>query len=55
MEQDELDRGPALTSEAYRITIDDGRESFFALCIEEDGNEQGWLMSDTVSSLENRR
>lgn len=55
VEQDDLNRAPALTSEAYHITVDDGRDSFFALCIAEDDNEHGWLMSDTVSSLENRR
>lgn len=55
MKQDDLDRAPAVTSEAYRITVDDGRESFFALCMEEDDNEEAWLMSDTVKSLENRR
>lgn len=55
MEQDNLERAPAVTSEAYRITVDEGRETFFALCMEENGNDQGWLMSDTVRSLENRR
>lgn len=55
MEQHDLDHAPAVTSEAYRITVDDGRESFFALCITEDDNDHGWLMSDTVRSLDNHR
>ena len=53
-EPDPADRHP-LTSEAYRITVDGGRDSFFALCIEEPGNEDAWLASDTVYSLANRR
>ncbi|WP_435195991.1 hypothetical protein [Natronomonas sp. EA1] len=42
---------PALTSEAYRITVDEGRETFYALSIEEVGNDEAWLMSDTVCAL----
>lgn len=42
-----------LHSRGYRITVDDGRDSFFALSIEDATNEDAWLMSDTVSSLEN--
>lgn len=44
-----------LTSQAYRITLDDGRVSFFALSIEDPENEDAWLMSDTVRSLDNAR
>jgi hypothetical protein len=43
---------PTLTSEAYRITVDDGRESFFALSLEEPDNDAGWIISDTVCSLD---
>ena len=44
-----------LESRSYRITVDDGRESFFALSIEDTANEDAWLMSDTVVALENER
>lgn len=44
-----------VTSRAYRITVDDGRDSFFALSIEESENEAAWLMSDTVESLDTMR
>lgn len=47
--------GEALTSSAYRITIDEGRDSFYALCIEDPNLESAWLMSDTVRSLEATR
>jgi hypothetical protein len=43
-----------LTSRAYEITVDDGRDSFFALSIEGD-HETEWLVSDTVCALENMR
>lgn len=46
---------PRLTSRAYRITVDDGRDSFFALCIEAPGNDDAWLASDTVCALDNCR
>lgn len=46
---------PTLTSEAYRITVDEGRETFYALSIEEVGNEEAWLMSDTVYALSEYR
>ena len=42
----------ALVSRGYRITVDDGRDSFFAICIEDPDRETAWLMSDTVRSLE---
>lgn len=41
-----------LTSQGYRISVDDGRESFYALCIEDPDNEDAWIMSDTVRSLD---
>jgi hypothetical protein len=41
-----------LTSRGYRISVDDGRESFYALSIEDPDNDEAWLMSDTVRSLE---
>ena len=44
-----------LRSRSYRITVDDGRESFFALSLEDDSREDAWLMSDTVCALENMR
>ncbi|SDQ61788.1 hypothetical protein [Natronobacterium texcoconense] len=42
-----------LQSRSYRITVDEGRESFYALSIEEAEREDAWLMSDTVVALEN--
>jgi hypothetical protein len=44
--------GESLTSSAYHITVDEGRDSFYALCIEDPNLESAWLMSDTVRSLE---
>lgn len=44
-----------LTGRGYRITVDGGRDSFFALCIEDPDNEAAWIMSDTVRSLEDER
>ncbi len=44
-----------LASSGYRITVDDGRDSFFAICIEDPNNETAWIMSDTVHSLEKMR
>ena len=46
---------PPLTAEGYRITVDDGRESFFALSIEEADSETAWLISDTVCALDTMR
>ena len=43
-----------LTSQAYEITVDDGRDSFFALSIEGEA-ETEWLMSDTVCALDAMR
>lgn len=45
----------SLTSEAYHITVDDGRDSFYALSIEREDSETAWLMSDTVRSLDEMR
>jgi len=45
----------SLTSRAYRITVDDGQESFFALSIEQEDDEGAWIISDTVVALENVR
>lgn len=47
--------GPALTSRGYRITVDDGRESFYALSIEDPATEESWLMSDTAVDLDAMR
>lgn len=44
-----------LESHSYRITVDDGRESFYALSIEDASSDEAWLMSDTVVSLDNMR
>jgi len=44
-----------LSSRGYHITIGDGDDSFFALCISEADSETAWLMSDTVRSLESMR
>ncbi|WP_187432906.1 hypothetical protein [Natronococcus pandeyae] len=44
-----------LHSRSYRITVDDGRDSFFALSIEDAANDEAWLMSDTVLALGNMR
>jgi len=46
---------PSLTSETYHITVDDGRDSFFALSIERPDSDTAWLMSDTVRSLDGMR
>jgi hypothetical protein len=49
--------GPSesLTSRAYRISVDDGRESFDALSIEGDDPDTEWIISDTVVALKNMR
>ena len=44
-----------LTSSGYRISVDEGRDSFYALCIEDPDEEDRWLMSDTVRSLQDAR
>jgi hypothetical protein len=48
-------RAGRLQSRGYRITVDDGRDSFFALSIEDAANEDAWLMSDTVLELDAMR
>lgn len=50
-----IEESPALISSGYRITVDEGRESFYALSMEEPENETAWIMSDTVYSLEAMR
>ena len=47
--------GASLTSSGYRISVDEGRDSFYALCIEDPDEEDRWLMSDTVRSLQDAR
>lgn len=47
--------GDSLTSSGYRISVDEGRDSFYALCIEDPDDEDRWLMSDTVRSLRDLR
>jgi len=49
------DDAPTLRSEAYHITVDDGRDSFCALSIESPENDDAWLMSDTVYALNEMR
>lgn len=44
-----------LRSEAYHITIDDGSDSFCALSLESPDNDEAWLISDTVTSLDSMR
>ena len=44
-----------LTSSGYRITADEGRDAFYALCIEDPDREGMWLMSDTVRDLQDAR
>jgi len=46
---------PELTSQAYQITVDGGRDTFCALSIESPDEDDAWLISDTVRSLENMR
>ncbi|MFW5963499.1 MAG: hypothetical protein ACOCQM_01440 [Natronomonas sp.] len=54
-ESDATDESDGLVGRGYRITVDEGRESFFALSIEDPARESAWLMSDTVRSLEEMR
>ncbi|WP_433627573.1 hypothetical protein [Halomicrococcus sp. NG-SE-24] len=49
------DEGLELASRGYKITVDEGRDSFFAICIEEPESETAWIMSDTVKTLEEMR
>ncbi|ACV47637.1 MULTISPECIES: hypothetical protein [Halomicrobium] len=48
-------RDDELTSHGYHITLDDGRDSFFALSIEDEQSDDAWLMSDTVRALDEMR
>ena len=52
---DSRDEASALTTRGYEITVDGGRDTFFALSIEEPDNEAAWIMSDTVCSLDAMR
>jgi hypothetical protein len=47
--------GEALASGGYRISVDGGRDSFFALQIEDPDEAEAWLLSGTVRSLEEMR
>lgn len=49
------ERPYSLTSEAYHITVDDGRDSFYALSIEREDCDTAWIMSDTVRGLDEMR
>jgi hypothetical protein len=44
-----------LASRGYEITVDKGRDSFFALQIEDPEHDEAWLLSDTVHALEKMR
>jgi len=46
---------PLLTSRGYHITVDEGRDSFYAISIEDPKSEDAWIMSDTVRSLDEMR
>jgi len=46
---------PPITSQAYHITVDGGRDSFFALSIEREDSDTAYIMSDTVRSLDEMR
>lgn len=54
-EPDPSDRHVPLTSRAFRITLDGGRETFDALEIADGRCPEAYLMSDTVRSLEEMR
>ncbi|WP_459810385.1 hypothetical protein [Halopiger thermotolerans] len=49
------DTGQELTSRGYRITVDDGRDSFYAIYLGEPGSDTAWIMSDTVRSPKEMR
>lgn len=49
------DTSQELTARGYRITVDDGRDSFFAICLGEPDSDTAWIMSDTVHSPEEMR
>lgn len=52
---DPADRHVPLTSRAFRITVDGGRETFDALEIADGRCAEAYLISDTVRSLESMR
>jgi len=54
-EANDLEDREPLRSRGYHITVDDGRDSFFALSIERADSETAWLMSDTVLTLDEMR
>ncbi|MFC4542357.1 hypothetical protein ACFO5R_10505 [Halosolutus amylolyticus] len=54
-ESNGTDGGEQLRSRGYHITVDDGRDSFFALSIERADSDTAWLMSDTVLALDEMR
>ena len=47
--------GEPLASRGYQISVDGGRDSFFALQIEDPDEEDAWILSDTVRSLDDMR
>lgn len=55
MPTSEPDPPDQVTARGYEITVDDGRDSFYALSIEEANSDTAWVMSDTVCDLENVR
>ncbi|WP_265112185.1 hypothetical protein [Halosolutus halophilus] len=54
-EPNAIEDGEPLRSRGYHITVDDGRDSFFALSIERADSDTAWLMSDTVLALDEMR
>ena len=55
LSNDASDDRPALTSRGYRITVDGGRSTFYAIRIGEPDSDTAWIMSDTVRSLDDVR
>lgn len=45
----------SLRSRGYHITIEEGEDAFFALCIEDPDREEAWIISDTVHALDGMR
>jgi hypothetical protein len=52
--EDPADLDP-LTTAAYHVTVDGGRDSFYALSIEREDSDTAYLMSDTVVALDEMR
>ncbi|RKD95454.1 hypothetical protein ATJ93_2308 [Halopiger aswanensis] len=44
------DTSQELTAHGYRITVDDGRDTFYAIRLSEPDSDTAWIMSDTVRS-----